>query len=220
LSDDAAVNETLEKASTAFAPGVIIIDHTTTSAAGAAQRTQFWKDRGYTYMHAPVFMGPQNAHDSTGFMVVSGDRELISRIKPVLSRMTGKLLNFGTEPNRAAGIKLMGNSFLLFLTAGLSDTLALAKAMDIPSSDLVTLLDAWNPGALTPGRLKRLLAADYDNPTWELAMARKDARLMVEEAERGGQPLATIPAIAAEMDRWIAQGQANKDWTVIAKDNL
>ncbi len=220
LSDDAAVDEILEKASLGFSPGVTIIDHTTTSAVGAARRTEYWKERGYIYLHAPVFMGPQNAHDSTGYMLVSGDQELIGKVEPVLSTMTGKLLNFGTEPNRAAGIKLMGNSFLLFITAGLSDTLALAKAMNIPSSDFIALLDEWNPGALVPARLKRMLAADYDNPSWELNMARKDARLMMEAAVNGNKRLATLPTIAKEMDKWIAQGQAHKDWTVIAKDNL
>jgi 3-hydroxyisobutyrate dehydrogenase len=220
LSDDAAVDETLEKASSGFSPGVLIIDHSTTSTAGAARRSRQWKERGYAYLHAPVFMGPQNAHDSTGYMLVSGDQGLIGKAEPVLSSMTGKLLNFGTEPNKAAGIKLLGNSFLLFLTAGLSDALALAKAMNIPSSDLAGLLDTWNPGALVPARLQRILASDFDNPSWELNMARKDARLMMEEAEKGGRPLAAIPAIAAEMDRWIALGQAHKDWTVIASDNL
>jgi 3-hydroxyisobutyrate dehydrogenase len=220
VSDDAAVNEVLEKASAGFAPGVIIIDHTTTSATGAAERTTKWKQRGYTYLHAPVFMGPSNALESTGYMLVSGDQKLIAKLEPILSQMTGKLLNFGTEPNRAAGIKLLGNSFLLFLTAGLSDTLALAKSMNIPSSDFVSLFDTWNPGAMTPSRLKRILAADYDNPSWELNMARKDARLMMEEANRAGKHLAAIPAIAAEMDKWIAKGDAHKDWTVIAKDNV
>lgn len=220
LSDDAAVDETLEKARAGFSPDVVIIDHTTTSASGAARRSQYWKEQGFPYLHAPVFMGPQNAHDSTGYMLVSGDPELIGKMEPVLSAMTGKLLNFGTDPARAAGIKLMGNSFLMFLTAGLSDTLALAKAMDIPTSDLAALFDEWNPGAHVPGRLKRMLAADYDNPSWELVMARKDARLMMEEADTAGKHLATLPAIAAEMDRWIGQGQAHKDWTVIAKDNL
>jgi 3-hydroxyisobutyrate dehydrogenase len=220
LPDDAVVDEILEKASPAFATGLLIIDHTTTSTEGAARRTQYWKERGFTYLHVPVFMGPQNAHDSTGYMLVSGDPELINRVEPILSSMTGKLLKFGTESNRAAGLKLMGNAFLLFLTAGFSDTLALGKAMNVPVADFVSLLDTWNPGALAPARLKRILAADYDNPSWELVMARKDARLMMEEADKGGKPLAALPSIAAEMDRWIAQGQAHKDYTVIAKDNL
>src|ERR1700742_949610 len=81
LRDDDTVNEVLEQASKGFEPGVIIIDHTTTSAAGAAERTQYWKNKGYTYIHAPVFMGPQNALESTGTMLVSGDEEVISKIE-------------------------------------------------------------------------------------------------------------------------------------------
>lgn len=220
LSDDHVVDEILSNASAGFAPEALIIDHTTTTAEGAARRTAEWKEKGFTYLHAPVFMGPANALDSTGYMMVSGDQELIAKVEPILSKMTGKLLNFGTVVNRAAGIKLLGNSFLLFLTAGLSDTLALAKSMDIPASDFVSLLDTWNPGVMVPGRLKRILAADFENPSWELKMARKDARLMMEEAKNGNGKLAFIPSIAAEMDLWIHNGYGNNDWTVIAKDNL
>lgn len=220
LSDDKSVDEILEKAKPGFKAGLIIIDHTTTSTQGAAQRTDYWKQQGYTYLHAPVFMGPPNALNSTGYMLVSGDQELIKKMEPVLSEMTGKLLNFGPEANRAAAVKLLGNSFLLFLTAGWSDVLALAKAMHVPSSDLVSLFDEWNPGAMAPGRLKRILAADFDNPSWELNMARKDTRLMMEEAEASGKHLAAIPAIAAEMDQWIEKGFGTSDWTVIAKDNV
>ncbi len=49
-------------------------------------------------------------------------------------------------------------------------------------------------------------------------MARKDTGLMLHEAENGGVTLAVIPAIAAEMDRWIEKGHGSDDWTVIAKD--
>ncbi|KAK6021504.1 phosphogluconate dehydrogenase, NAD binding domain protein, partial [Ostertagia ostertagi] len=102
LSDDAAVDATLELARTGFKPGVIIIDHTTTSTKGATERTTYWKQQGFTYLHAPVFMGPPNALDSTGYMLVSGDQDIIKTVEPILSGMTGKLINFGPEINRAA----------------------------------------------------------------------------------------------------------------------
>ncbi|MGZ4001671.1 MAG: NAD(P)-dependent oxidoreductase, partial [Mucilaginibacter sp.] len=69
-------------------------------------------------------------------------------------------------------------------------------------------------------RLKRLASGDYSQPSWELNMARKDAGLMMQAAEVGGSHLAVIPAIAAEMDRWIAKGHGADDWTVIAKENI
>lgn len=220
LSDDAAVNEVLEEAHAGFAAGVVIIDHTTTSKEGAEQRTRQWKQRGFTYLHAPVFMGPPNALESTGYMLVSGDQEVIARWEPSLSSMTGKLLNFGEETGKAAALKLMGNAFLCFLTAGWADVLKLGKGMNIPPDDLVQLFGAWNPGAMAPARLKRILAANFDHPSWELNMARKDVRLMVEEAARGDVQLAFLPAIADEMDRWVEKGNGQRDWTVIAKDGL
>ena len=215
LKDDATVDEVLAHASAGLKPGATIIDHTTTSVPGAIQRTRAWKERGLTYLHAPVFMGPQNALESTGFMLVSGDQAVISKLEPELSKMTGKLINFGAEEGRAAGMKLVGNCFLVAFTTGIADTLSLAKALEIPVNDLSTLFDAWNPGAMLPARLKRMTSGSYDKPSWELNMARKDTGLFIQAAQQKGIPLAVIPAIAAEMDRWIQKGHGNDDWTVI-----
>ncbi len=220
LRDDVSVNKVLDAASNAFSPGVVIIDHTTTSVAGARERTEKWSGRGYTYVHAPVFMGPPNALESTGYMLVSGDQEIIASVKPALDKMTGKVINFGPETGRAAGMKLAGNLFLVAFTAGISDTLALTKSMGIPASNVTDLFNEWNPGAMLPARLKRMVSGNFDKPSWELDMARKDAGLMMNEAQNGGVPLVVIPAIVAEMDRLIDAGHGKKDWTVIAKDNL
>src|SRR6478672_1379385 len=74
LKDDRTVDDVLMQASTGFKKGAIIVDHTTTLAKGVIERTQRWKELGYTYQHAPVFMGPQNAREHTGYMLVSGDQ--------------------------------------------------------------------------------------------------------------------------------------------------
>jgi len=220
LKDDATVDEVLAQAQAGFKPGATIIDHTTTSVPGAIQRTKTWKEKGFTYLHAPVFMGPQNALESTGYMLVSGDQDVISRLAHALSKMTGKLMNFGPEEGRAAGMKLVGNCFLVAFTTGIADTLALARSLDIPVSDMNTLFDSWNPGAILPARLKRMTSGSYDKPSWELNMARKDTGLFIQAAESRNIPLAVIPAIAAEMDRWISKGHGNEDWTVIGSGAL
>lgn len=220
LKDDATVDEVLENASKGFKAGAIIIDHTTTSAKGAIQRTKDWKSKGFTYLHAPVFMGPQNALESTGFMLVSGDQSVIGKVQPQLSKLTGKLINFGPEEGKAAGIKLTGNLFLLSMTAGLSDALALAKAHGIKADEILHLFNSWNPGAAVPSRLKKIAEGKFSEPSWELNMARKDAGLMISAAKEAGTNLAIIPAIATAMDQWIAKGHGNDDWSVIAKDNV
>ena len=51
-------------------------------------------------------------------------------------------------------------------------------------------------------------------------MARKDAGLMMNEADKGDATLAVLPNVIASMDKWIAKGHGKDDWTVIAKDAL
>ncbi len=220
LKDDASVDEVLASVAHALEPGAVIIDHTTTSVEGAIRRTNDWKSRGFIYLHAPVFMGPPNALESTGYMLVSGDQQVVERFTPILAPMTGKLLNFGPETGRAAAMKLLGNLFLIAFTTGVADTLMLAKGMHVPFSDLSMLFDNWNPAAVLPTRLRRMSSGDYSKPSWELSMARKDTGLFLQEAKKGGVTLAVIPAVAAEMDRWIQKGHGGDDWTVIAKDSV
>lgn len=220
LKDDDSVDQVLEQASSGLKPGALIIDHTTTSKNGAVERTRAWKHRGFTYLHAPVFMGPPNALESTGVMLVSGDQDVIKKAEADLSKMTGKLMNLGPEEGKAAGIKLIGNLFLLSMTASLADTLSLAKAQGIAADDVLELFSSWNPGAMVPVRLKKIIEGDFNNPSWELNMARKDAGLMMSAAKEGNKKLNVIPVVAAEMDKWIEKGHGSDDWTIITTDSL
>jgi 3-hydroxyisobutyrate dehydrogenase len=218
LKDDAAVNDVLKAAGSGLMPGAVIVDHTTTSKEGAIQRTKEWEEKGFFYQHAPVFMGPANALESSGFMLLSGDEERIARIEPELAKMTGKILRFGTEEGKAAAIKLAGNAFLICFTIGIRDTLCLAKSLGLSVADLSSLFDAWNPGAMLQTRLKRMTSGDYTNPSWELNMARKDTGLFMDAAQNAQTDLTLIPAIAALMDKWIEKGYGDNDWTVVTKD--
>ena len=218
VSDDAAVDAVLAAAAPGFAPGALVFDHSTTSTSGARERTLRWRARGIVYQHAPVFMGPQNAADSSGVMLISGEREVVARVSPLLAPLTGKLVDLGPRVDAAAAHKLLGNLFLLSLTAGFSDVLALAAAMQVPPAEVAALFGHFNPGTSVPARFRRILDADYEHPTWELRMARKDARLMQAEAERAGIALSMLPAFAAQMDRSIAAGHGEADWTVVTKD--
>jgi 3-hydroxyisobutyrate dehydrogenase len=218
LKDDASVDEVLAAASEGFSPGAIIIDHTTTSKEGAIKRTAEWTDKGFYYQHAPVFMGPSNALESTGFMLVSGDENLLATLQPELSAMTGKLLHFGTEPGHAAAMKLVGNTFLVCLTGGLRDSLAVAKASGVATTDVLELFNSWNPATQLTARLGKMTGGDFTNPSWELNMARKDAGLFLQTAAKAGIELAMIPGAAALMDQWIDKGYGAQDWTVIGSD--
>jgi 3-hydroxyisobutyrate dehydrogenase len=182
------------------------------------ERTARWRERGITYLHAPVFMGPQNALESTGIMMVSGDRELVARVTPLLAPMTGKLVDLGERVDRAAAFKLIGNLLLMALAAGFTDMMTLGKAMAVTPTEIRELFGFFNPGVSLPTRYTKMSEGDYEPPSWELAMARKDARLMQEQVAGAGAALAMLPTVIAQMDAMIARGLGHLDWTVIGKD--
>jgi 3-hydroxyisobutyrate dehydrogenase len=217
LKDDASVDEALREAEPGLTQGAIIVDHTTTSVEGAKRRTAEWQSKGFLYQHAPVFMGPQNALESTGYMLVSGNQGLVKKLEPQLSALTGKLINFGEEAGKAAAMKLTGNLFLVAFTAGIADTISFAHALHISVSDLSLLFDNWNPGNSLPARLKRMTADDFNDASWRLDMARKDTGLFMQEAANKNVNLTVIPAVATLMDEWIQKGHGKDDWTIIGK---
>jgi 3-hydroxyisobutyrate dehydrogenase len=217
VSDDAAVDTILEQASANIEPDAIIIDHTTTTAIGAAERSARWRSKGITFVHAPVFMGPLNALEGTGIMLVSGDQDTIKKIEPELAKMTGTVENLGEDLSRAAAYKLMGNHLFMALSAGIVDTFSLGKALGFTRDEVVELIEKMGSAPMK-ARVSRLMLGNYDKPTWELLMARKDAHLMIEEATIAGRPLMVMPALEKHMDKLIDEGQGNKDWSIYAKD--
>lgn len=216
LADDASVDAVLEPLAGTIAPGTAIVDHTTTAPTPTAERTERWKRRGVTYVHAPVFMGPKNAREGTGMILLSGDPQLRARIKPVLETMTGVVLELGDDPGRAAAFKLFGNMLLVVTIGGLADLYRFAEGLGIPAREAHGLFASFNPAGTVHGRGKAMAEGDFA-PAWELAMARKDVRLMLEEARRHDVELGVVPAIASLFDRYVAAGHGGEDVGVVAK---
>ncbi|MES1158564.1 MAG: NAD(P)-dependent oxidoreductase [Terricaulis silvestris] len=213
LSADDAVDDLLERARPGLTSGVFIIDHTTTSPPLTRERVKRWDERGMKFVHAPVMMGPPNALNGTGTMMVSGDKARFDAVADKLKPMTGSLVYVGPEPDKAACFKLMGNMMLMSVTVAIMESLKLGKAFGMSQTEAASMFDWLSTDGQVPARLKRLLEDDFSNPYWELHMARKDARLMMEASDA----LTTMPAVAAAMDRWIAAGREHDDWLIISR---
>lgn len=211
LSDDASVDAVLEPIASAIGAQTWIVDHTTTAPTPTAERVARWDARGRTFVHAPVFMGPANAAEGTGLMLVSGAKARHDALLPELERMTGKVLYLGEAPARAAAFKLFGNLTLISMLGVLGDVARLAHACGISAEDAFSLFQSFNPGATLPARAARITSGDATKPSFEISMARKDVRLMIEEAARGGMELFVLPGVAAMFDAAIARGEGALD---------
>lgn len=216
LKDDAVVEETIAAARPGLSPEAILIDHSTTLPKLTAERAARLQAEGIAYLHCPVFMGPAAARNAQGSMLAAGPRELFERVAADLEAMTGRLEYVGERPDLAAVDKLMGNAMFIGVWAVLADILTLAKASGVPAEDAVRLIGMLDLNGVAAARGKTMARSDF-TPAFELSMARKDVRLMLETIA-DQCPLATLPSIAARMDELIVAGHGAEDAGVLAID--
>jgi 3-hydroxyisobutyrate dehydrogenase len=215
LPDDAVVDEVMAAFRPHLRPDAVVIDHSTTSPRGSAARVAAMQQAGVRFLHAPVFMSPQMARDAVGIMLVSGPQAVFDAVRGALERMTTDVWYLGEKGDLAAAYKIFGNSMLFVIAAGVTDVFAMAKGLGISPTDALAVFSKFQPGGLIKARGEKMARGDFA-ATFELTMARKDLRLMIEAA--GAQPMVVLPSIAKAMDQAIARGHGQQDLGAIAAE--
>jgi 3-hydroxyisobutyrate dehydrogenase-like beta-hydroxyacid dehydrogenase len=212
LADDGAVDSALASAGDAL-QSALVVDHSTTSPAGTLERARRLEEHGIAFLHAPVFMTPKACREGSGLMLVAGPQATFDRSQVALGAMTGRTLYLGERRDLAAANKLFGNAMILAVCGGLADVFAMAASLGIEAGDALALFSQFNPAGVLGYRGAAMARGDY-TPAFELTMARKDARLMIETA--GDRELAVLPALACRMDALIELGFGSDDMGVLA----
>lgn len=213
LNDDASVDAVLEACAPALGPSTFVIDHTTTSPTGANARHRRLTDAKIPFIHAPVFMSPQMGREAKGLMLASGPRATFERVKTELEQMTGEVWFIGDRPDLAAAYKLFGNAMIFAVVGGLADVFAMAEALGIDATDAHGLFTRFKPANTIEARGAKMAKGDFA-ASFELTMARKDMRLMLDTKPQ--RALAVLPGLAARFDALIAAGHGHQDFGVIA----
>jgi 3-hydroxyisobutyrate dehydrogenase len=217
LKDDAVVEDVIAALRPGLDPATIIVDHTTNQPALTADRAKRLNAEGVRYIHCPVFIGPAAARQAQGTILASGPKTLFDEIHEALSRMAERVEYFGERPDLAAVYKLCGNGFIIGIAAVVADVLAVAASSGVPGEDALKVVEYFNPAGVITGRGRSMIAKKFE-PSFELAMARKDVRLMIETAAK--RPLSTLPGMAARMDALIAEGYGTSDLAVIGSTSV
>jgi 3-hydroxyisobutyrate dehydrogenase-like beta-hydroxyacid dehydrogenase len=215
LKDDATVESVIAELRGALRPRAVIIDHTTTLPAETAERSKRLNAEGVPYLHCPVFIGPPAARAGKGTIMAAGPMALFNTVQPALALQAERVEYLGERPDMAAIIKLSGNLLIIGNCALIADMLTMTSKAGITPAETLRLFDFFNPVVGAVARGKAMAAHDW-SANFELTMARKDVRLMLEAA--GDGVLAALPGIAARMDALIAAGHGADDMGVIGID--
>jgi len=215
MPDDGVVEQMLTVIAPRLGADATVVDHTTASPHGTKDRVARLNGSGVKFLHAPVFMSPQMARDAAGLMLVSGPRSVHDGVLAALQPMTGEVWYLGEQGDLAAAYKIFGNAMLFVIAAGVTDVFAMAKGLGIPAAEALKVFSKFQPGGVIKARGDKMARGDF-SASFELTMARKDMRLMLEAAD--GQPLTVLPGIAKAMDEAIDKGHGKDDFGAIAAE--
>jgi 3-hydroxyisobutyrate dehydrogenase len=170
-------------AATGPADGIIWLQMSTIGEAGTERCADLAGRQDLTLIDAPVLGTRQPADEGKLVVLASGPVMAKNRVQPIFEAIGQKTIWVG-EAGAGTRLKLVANNWVLTVTEGTAETIALAQGLGL---DPRLFLDAVGGGTLDLPYLRikseAILNGDY-TPSFRLELAAKDAALVAEAAER------------------------------------
>jgi 3-hydroxyisobutyrate dehydrogenase len=214
LYDGAAVRDVIERAAPALRPGTVWAQTTTTSLADVETLAGFAEKHEVIFYDAPVLGTRQPAEAGQLVVLAAGPQAHRGTLEPVFDAVGSRTIWLGEQGAEGGGtrLKLVANSWVLTVTHGTAEALALAGALGV---DPDAFLDAVGGGPLDMPYLRVKTAAIREGrltpASFALVTAAKDAQLIVDAGKDHGVRLDVAAAGVERFRRAAEQGHAEED---------
>lgn len=131
--------------------------------------------------------------------LVSGDAELVDRVRPALASMTVKTVVAGSVPGEGSALKLACNAMVASLTAATAQSITMATALGVDPTLVLTALDGGPIGApYTQIKGTAMIDGDF-TPSFGVDGVIKDLDLMIDAVpERTARMLTAVRSAFAD----------------------
>ena len=203
LFDAASVEETIRAAAPGLRRGATWIQLSTVGPEETERLAALAAELGVGFLDAPVSGTRQPAEAGTLVVLAAGPADVRDAARPVLEAIGQKTVEL-ERPGDATRLKLVVNGFVLAISAGAAEGVALARAIGL---DPRTFVDALTGGPLDSRFLQlkapMLLEEDF-TVAFSSRNARKDAALIERLGAEHGVRTAVTDAAADYLDRAIS----------------
>jgi 3-hydroxyisobutyrate dehydrogenase-like beta-hydroxyacid dehydrogenase len=176
-------------------------------------------EAGQQLVSAPVLGRPDRAAAGELGIVIAGSQAACQRCAPLLSAMGKRIFEAGDDPVKAACIKLANNFLLGSAIEAMGEAFSLVRKYDVAPStfyDVITEVLFAAPAYKVYGKI--IADQDYDKVGITALLGLKDCNLALAASDGARVPL---PSAAVWRDRLlaaIAQGDGERDWAVMARE--
>jgi 3-hydroxyisobutyrate dehydrogenase len=211
LSDADSVLEVAQAALSASDPPDVWIQMSTIGVQGAERCAELADDRDVTYVDAPVLGTRAPAEQGKLVILASGPESARPAVDPVFEAVGARTQWLG-EASAATAAKVAINSWVVGVVGVLAETITLFEALGL---DPQVFFDAVEGGPLDLGyaRLKgpAMMKRAFDDVSFRLALARKDADLVLAAAADVGLELPVMEGVVTRLRAAEADGHGDED---------
>lgn len=183
--------------------GSVFVDHTTASAQIARQLAGEAKQRGFTFLDAPVSGGQLGAQNAVLTIMVGGEESAYERVAPILQSYA-RMQRLMGDVGSGQLTKMVNQICVGGLLQGLAEALHFAQSAGL---DAEAAMQVISKGAAQSWQLENryqtMLAGEFDFG-FAVEWMRKDFSIVFDEARRNG---ATLP-VTALVDQFYAEVEA------------
>ena len=205
LADGAAVERVMEGVK--LSAGQIWWQSSTVGVAATERLAPLAGDAAF--VDGPVLGTREPAEAGKLTVLASGPGR--ERLGPVFEPVAAKVIDMGDEIGLGTRMKLVLNAWVVTLTEGVAESIALAEGLGLDPRQFLEIIDG---GPLGPAYAKlkgtMMIERRFD-PSFPLALAAKDAGLADDAARAAGLDLPLPRAIRDQMAKAIAAGHGDED---------
>jgi len=196
--------------------GCIVVDTTTNHYAEVKGFYRMLRERGGTYLEAPVLGSVVPAGEGALTILIGGEKPAIEKIAPFLEKLARTVFYF-EEEGQATKMKLVNNLVLGSFMAVLAEAISLGEAIGLPRGRVLDILasGAGNSGVL--GAKKEKLIKEDFSPHFSVSLIYKDLHYLEDLAKSLEKPLFTGATTKELFALAAAQGVGGEDFSVLYK---
>jgi 3-hydroxyisobutyrate dehydrogenase-like beta-hydroxyacid dehydrogenase len=210
LANDEAFEAVAEDVLSSARPGSVLVDMSTVSPAVSARVASFAEAAAVAYLRAPVSGNPTVVRAGNLSFIVSGAREALERVEPVI-RAIGPTVHHVGDGEQARIVKLALNLMIAGLAQLMSEALVLGEAAGVSRADLLEVMGSSAAGApFVKYKTEPLLRDDF-SATFTTALMEKDIDLILDAAEQAGVELPLANEMKALLRAACEAGYADDD---------
>ena len=214
LPNDEALESVAEEVVGAMRPDGVLVDLSTVSPGASARVAALADETSVAYLRAPVSGNPTVVRSGNLSFIVSGPREALDRVGPVLETI-GPTVHYVGDAEQARIVKLALNLMIAGLAQLMSEALVLAEASDVSRQDLLETMGSSAVGApFVKYKTEPLLHDDF-SATFTTALMEKDIDLIIDAAKQAGLELPVAQEMKSLLRATAEAGYADDDFMAL-----